>query len=130
MNIGIVEDNQSMGEMLAKGLELSGHEVTTYTNAQDCLRAVFLARFNGEQLPHDIIVTDLDLKESIDGAEMIRRIRHYIPASELPFLLMSGRNLVERNLLSQNLLDIRVMPKPVTAKEILKEVKRGMGNKE
>lgn len=127
MRIGIVEDNPQIAEMLRDGLKLSGNEVTVYTNAQDCIAAVLGARFNNIVLPHDILVTDLDLGSGIDGAEMLRRLRQFISPAELPCIIMSGRDLIEMNLMSQNLFDVPLMQKPLTPLSLLKEIKKVAG---
>ena len=129
MKIGIVEDTPTIAEMLRDGLQLSGNEVIIYHNAQECIAAVLGARFNNEQLPHDILVSDLDLGLGIDGAEMIRRLRQFIAPQELPCIIMSGNDIVELNLLSQNLFDIRIMQKPLTSLSLLKEIKREVAKK-
>lgn len=128
LRIGIVEDNAVISEMLQAALQLSGNEVVIYSNAQECINALISAHWQNEKL-HDIVLTDLDLGQSIDGAEMIRRVRQFIPAEELAFLMMSGHDLVEQNLLKQNLLDIRVLLKPIKPSELLKELKREVAKK-
>lgn len=127
MRIGIVEDNAAIAEIFEKGLKLSGNEVVIYTNAQDAMAAILGARFNNEAIPHDVLITDLDLGQGIDGAEMIRRLRQFLSEDELPLLIMSGQDLAEQNLLSKNLLDIRVLPKPITPSGLLKEARKITG---
>ena len=127
VRVGLVEDNAVIGEMLQVGLKLSGNEVTLYTNAQDCISALLGARFNGKELPFDILVTDLDLGQGIDGAEMVRRLRQFIPPNDLQYMIMSGRDIIELNLLACNLLDIRILQKPITPTSLLKEMKRILG---
>lgn len=129
MRIGIVEDNAAIGEMLHTGLKLSGNEVTLYTNAQEAISAILGARFNNKILPHDVLIVDLDLGQSIDGAEMIRRLRQYLAPQDLPCILMSGRDLLELNLISQNLFDVRVLQKPITPSTLLKEAKKEVAGK-
>lgn len=129
MRIGLVEDNTQIAEMLEVGLNLSGNEVTIYRNAQKCMTAILEARFNDMPLPHDILISDLDLGQGIDGAEMIRRLRQFITPQELPVIIMSGRDLVELNLLSQNLFDIRILQKPITPGALLKEIRREVSGK-
>lgn len=124
MRIGVVEDNVTIRDMLKVGLELSGNQVGVYSCAQDCIAAILGARFNNTELPHDILVTDLDLGQGIDGAEMIRRLRQFITPTELPCIIMSGRDIIELNLLSLNLFDIRVVQKPITPSSLLKEMKK------
>ncbi|MEO9028313.1 MAG: response regulator, partial [Ktedonobacteraceae bacterium] len=123
MRIGIVEDDRNIREMLLEGLALSGNQVVGYTNAQEAINSILGARFNGQPLPYDILVTDLDLGQGIDGAEMIRRLRQFISPAELPCIIISGNNLAELNLLSQNLFDIKIMQKPLTPLSLLKELK-------
>jgi CheY-like chemotaxis protein len=124
MRIGIVEDDYQTRIMLKEGLSLSGNQVEVYSNAQECINAVLGARFNGHELPHDILVTDLELGIGIDGAEMIRRMRQFIGPQELPCIIMSGNDLQELHLLRENLFDIRILQKPLTSLSLLKEVKR------
>lgn len=128
MRIGIVEDNPTIAGMLKDGLQLSGNNVTVYHTAQECIAAILGARFNDpEFLPHDVLITDLDLGSGIDGAEMIRRLRQFISPAELPCIIMSGRDLIEMNLMSQNLFDIPLIQKPLTPLSLLKEIKKVAG---
>lgn len=129
MKIGIVEDNQLIGEMLQNGLSLSGNEVIWYRNAQECLIATLEAWFSRSILP-DILVSDLDLGQGIDGAEMIKRLREFIRPADLPVLIMSGRDLIELNLVSQGFFDIRILRKPVTPTILLKEIRRELATQE
>ncbi len=121
MNIGLVEDSPALGEMLKAGLELSGNTVVLYECAQEAISAILLARFNGEPLPHEVLVTDLDLGQGVDGAELIRRVRQFLTPEELPIILLSGSDLIERQLLSQD--HVRLLKKPLTPGTIDKAIK-------
>ena len=129
MRIYVVEDNLQVGEFLRQGLILSGNEVKLYTDAQVCIKEVLNAWFNRSTLP-DVLVTDLDLGQGIDGVEMIKRLRKFIPPLDLPVVIISGRDVVELNRLSNYLFDIRVLQKPVTATTLLKEIKQDVFRKE
>lgn len=123
MKIGIVEDNKQIGGMLQCGLQLSGNEVAWYHNAEECLKALLEMWFNRAELP-DILVTDLDLGQGICGEEMIKLLRVFIQPADLPVLIMSGKSIMELNLLSQDLFDIRILQKPVTSSTLLREIER------
>lgn len=123
MKIGIIEDNQQIGEVLQCGLQISGNEVVLYKNAEECLKTIFEAWFNGDEVP-DILVSDLDLGKGISGEEMIKILRLFIRSTELPILIMSGKSIAELNLVNQDLFDARILQKPVTALSLLNEIKR------
>src|SRR2546425_5641178 len=79
----IVEDEQSVVDLLRKGLEPEGFQVIAAHNGQAGLRAVTEAR-------PDLIILDLTLPE-LDGFELCRRIRRQPESARLPILVLSGR---------------------------------------
>lgn len=111
-------------EMFQTSFEIAGHQVITYERAQECMNACISAKLAGKMQPHDIVIVHINLGESIDGAEMIRRIRQFVPADELKFIIMSGEDLVDRNLLEQNLFTIPVLTIPIKPSELIKQVKK------
>jgi CheY-like chemotaxis protein len=109
MDIGIVMKHVDKAKVLKEGLIASGCKVTIYTTAQEALNAILGAKFNNRPLPHKLLLLDLDLGEGINGPELVRRIRQYANKSELTFILMNGRSVHEESLVSDNLLDVRVV---------------------
>src|SRR5207244_8223615 len=79
----IVEDEQSVVDLLRKGLEAEGFQVIAAYNGQTGLRAVTEAR-------PDLLILDLTLPE-LDGFELCRRIRRQPETARLPILVLSGR---------------------------------------
>ncbi len=88
MNIGILDDNPVIGNMLQEALNLSGYRATSYTDTQ-----VFLARAtqepqSGQCARFDMLIVDFNLAGGFSGAEVIQRVRLY--DSTLPIILLSA----------------------------------------
>src|SRR5712691_5346077 len=79
----IVEDEQSVVDLLKKSLEPEGFQVIAAYNGQAGLRAVTEAR-------PDLLILDLTLPE-LDGFELCRRLRKQPETARLPILVLSGR---------------------------------------
>ena len=78
MRLLIVEDDASIAEPLAVGLERQGYEVTWVRNGADALNAA----------PHDLVLLDLGLPD-LDGQVVCRRLRD---RSEVPIVVVTARS--------------------------------------
>src|SRR5437867_9641967 len=111
----IVEDEQSVVDMLRKGLEPEGFQVIAAYNGQAGLRAVTEAR-------PDLLILDLTLP-GLDGFELCRRIRKQPETARLPILVLSGRaEEVDRVVMLELGADDYVT-KPFSPKELVARVK-------
>ena len=78
----LVEDEFLLADMVAHVLGDHGFEVFTVANAQDALRHLTCGS------PCDILLTDINLPGSIDGAALARIARELRP--DLPVVYASG----------------------------------------
>jgi CheY-like chemotaxis protein len=82
IRILLVEDEFLIAEWVAESLSEQGFAVHAASNARDALR--FLAG-----APVDILFTDINLADGMDGAALARRARAMLP--ELPVIYASAR---------------------------------------
>jgi CheY-like chemotaxis protein len=111
MHVGIVEDNPGIAEMLATMLTLEQHSTERFENAQEAMRQVLDAQQNGRP-SFDLMLVDLMLPGSIDGAEFISRVREMLPSTETRFILITGSGYGYEALERKHLLDIPLLSKP------------------
>jgi PAS domain S-box-containing protein len=78
----IVDDEESIREMLASVLEIDGHHLMTAGDGQDALRQAT------EFIP-DLVLLDVMLPD-LDGFEVCRRLRVHPILDEVPIIMMTG----------------------------------------
>src|SRR5437879_6810749 len=111
----IVEDEQSVVDLLRKGLEPEGFQVIAAYNGQAGLRAVAEAR-------PDLIILDLTLPE-LDGFELCRRIRRQPESARLHILVLRGRTEEVDKVVLLELGADDYVTKPFSPKELVARVK-------
>jgi CheY-like chemotaxis protein len=79
----LVEDEPLLGELMTEALIDQGYEVHTAPDARDALRHLL----SGADV--DILFTDIDLGEGMDGAALAKLAREMRP--KLPIVYTSGR---------------------------------------
>src|ERR1700739_2259164 len=82
IRILLVEDEFLIAEWVAESLSEQGFAVHAASNARDALRYLATA-------PVDVLFTDINLAEGMDGAALARRARQMSP--ELPVIYASAR---------------------------------------
>ena len=80
-NILIVDDSESIRELVALTLESSGYQVHKGVDGQDALKY-----FDGRTL--DLVITDLNMP-IMDGIELIREIRKKPEYATVPILMLT-----------------------------------------
>lgn len=80
-NILIVDDSESIRELVGLTLESSGYQVQKGVDGQDALKY-----FDGREL--DLVITDLNMP-IMDGIELIRQIRKNPAYATLPILMLT-----------------------------------------
>lgn len=80
-HILVVDDEESLSDLVATGLRLSGHTVTVASCGFDALRSA-------ETTAPDMVVLDVNLPD-IDGFEVCRRLREREP--QLPIMFLTAR---------------------------------------
>jgi DNA-binding response OmpR family regulator len=81
MRLLIVEDNEELAQLLAKGLQTAGYEADTLSTAEEA-RSVLQTTF------YAALILDLGLPDG-DGLELLREIRHR--HNPIPVLVLTAR---------------------------------------
>lgn len=111
MNIGIVTEDEQAGAAIHKTLTYEKHEAHWYSNAQEAMASVLNAQQNG-QPSHEVMLVDLCLQGSIDGAEFIKRVRERLPNTKTRFILITSRfDTGYDALMKKHLFDVHLMRK-------------------
>jgi two-component system OmpR family response regulator len=81
----VVDDEDSLVDLVATALRFAGYQVTTEQNGFDALRSVKTA-------PPDLVVLDVNMPD-LDGFEVCRRIRR--DGHEMPVIFLTARDGLE-----------------------------------
>lgn len=121
LTVLIVEDEEEMGAFIVDVLSESFHCEWARNGKIGLEKAQIL-------LP-DLIVTDVMMPE-MDGLEMCRQIRKYIPTSVIPVIMLTGKSDRQTELDSIRMnIDI-FLPKPFDANVLLLRARQLVGNHE
>jgi len=117
-NILLAEDDQSLRQFLAKGLQRAGHQVTGCADGLSALEVVESA----DGLRYDLLLADI-VMPGMDGIELARRAGERIPG--LRVLFITGFAAValkaQRGGSSR---DTKVLSKPFHLRDLVSEVER------
>lgn len=80
-NILVVDDSESIREVVSFTLQNEGYEVKVGNDGKDALKF-----FNGD--PIDLVITDLHMPE-MDGIELIKEIRNKEQYQRIPILFLT-----------------------------------------
>jgi DNA-binding response OmpR family regulator len=108
MRLLIVEDDRALATFLARGLESDGHRVRCAGNGAEAVAAYL------EELP-DLTILDLNLPV-MDGEQALREMRAV--DSQLPVLVLTGRQEVETRIRCLDLGADDLMLKPFSLHEL------------
>lgn len=111
MNILVVDDKQSLSELVAQFLG-QAHNVTTMENGLAAIS--WLQQGN---LP-DLVITDLEMPE-MDGFELIKRIKGSGVFSDIPIIVLSCRDSSSDRVECLRLGADDYMVKPFNPEELL-----------
>jgi DNA-binding response OmpR family regulator len=89
MQVGLLEDDVAIQEMLLLVLEDEGYTVTNYPNAGECLRAL-VPLTTRSQSPIELLIIDWRLGGNISGTEVIQQIRSNPVLDTLPIILTTA----------------------------------------
>lgn len=81
----VVDDEDSLVDLVATALRFAGYQVTTEQNGFDALRSVKAA-------PPDLVVLDVNMPD-LDGFEVCRRLRR--DGHEMPVIFLTARDNLE-----------------------------------
>jgi DNA-binding response OmpR family regulator len=91
----IVDDHEDTARLLARLLEMNGHEAKTVCDARRAMAAL-------EQHKPDVVVLDVMMPE-IDGPSLLRAIRANVAFSKTPVLMYSADFSKDRQAETQRL---------------------------
>lgn len=117
MKIGVVAQSTKLGKILKEGLETSGNQVELYESLREATSDVLEARFQRYALPCEILVVDLE-----QDSALIRRLRQFITAKELPIILLKNSNSLDLDI--NTLCDIRILSKPVEPARLFEAIEQ------
>jgi len=80
----VVDDDEVNRQMLARRLERRGYSVALAADGEQALRLV-------SEQPFDLVLLDL-IMPGTDGMTVLRRVRERFPETELPVIMVTGRD--------------------------------------
>jgi two-component system copper resistance phosphate regulon response regulator CusR len=114
VRILIVDDDPRTRELLAKGLEESGHEAEEAANGQEALDALAL-----RQGHHDLVLLDV-MMPVLDGWQTLERLRESLPS--VPVILLTARQELHERVQGLNLGADDYLIKPFAWSELLARI--------
>jgi CheY-like chemotaxis protein len=110
--IGLLEDNSRIAKLCITMLNLAGHEVILYEDAEECLNALFAIptgyKSNGTQffnepvkpsrpnLPVEVLILDLHLPD-MNGFELLHHLKTHPNTRSLPLIFCTAATENEVN---------------------------------
>ena len=110
----VVEDEPGLSEMLCEVLESSSYRVLLAANPEDAIQIA-----NSRDQDIDLLISDVDLRSTLDGTELAARFRNLRPESKV--MLMSGYSDVL--LTNPSSHRAAVLEKPFSAQQLLQAVR-------
>ena len=129
MQVGLLEDEVAIQEMLLLMLQDEGYTVVNFPDAETCLTALTSAVQQGTPLPVDLMIVDWRLNGSISGVEVIRHLQKVLHFNSLPIILTTAAAFNDPKEL-QELQDIHVtlLEKPFSIDELITLIKSLLPN--
>jgi len=90
VQIGILDDNSAILDLLSLSLQMTGHTVYTHMTSSSLLEVLFPSSPNNILLRYDLVILDLNLAETYSGADLLIMIRKTLSAEQLPIILMTA----------------------------------------
>jgi DNA-binding response OmpR family regulator len=124
MQIGLLEDDTAIQEMLRLVLQDEGYAVTIYPTAEECLNSLFTLAQQQKTTPIGLLIVDWRLAGSAPGTEVIRRLRSDGMFVTLPIILTTAAAFHDTDELKnlQN-LHVTLLEKPFAVDEIVNMIK-------
>jgi two-component system nitrogen regulation response regulator NtrX len=112
----VVDDQESMREMLSELLQMMGYEARAVDGGQQALQSL-------QETETDLVITDLNMP-GMDGMELMKRIKMLYPG--LPVIIITGYGTfnTERQVLSSGADGY--IPKPCTINRVQETVNQAL----
>jgi DNA-binding response OmpR family regulator len=120
MQIGLLEDDTAIQEMLRLVLEDEDYTVVIYPTAEACLDALLTDEGEQVSVPIDLLIVDLHLARAVSGIEIIRLLRNEPSYASLPIILTTAASFIDVKDLSD--LHINFLEKPFDIDNIVKMI--------
>ncbi len=111
----VVEDEPTIREFVCEILESEGFSTVDYETADDAWKAF------GEGVNVNLLITDIRMPGTMDGAQLTRQVHTEWPA--LPIIVMSGHETPETADIGD---DITFLPKPWTIGNLTYQVMKAV----
>ena len=98
MQIGLLEDDTAIQEMLCIVLKDAGYDVIMYSTANDCLNTLFASVQEQNSSPLDLLIVDWRLLGPISGTDVIRQLRANDTLRSLPIILTTAATITDDEL--------------------------------
>ena len=122
MNIGLLEDDAAIQEMLRLVLQDEGYTVIIYSTADECLQALLEQQQEPATSPIDLLIVDWRLSGSVSGIEVIRRLRNTLIYTSLPIILTTAAAFNDTDELKA--LHISLLEKPFAIDDMVDLIKQ------
>jgi DNA-binding NtrC family response regulator len=114
----IVDDKDSLRDMLSKTLSMEGFDVATAADGNDALRLADARRF-------DVVLTDLKLP-SMDGIEVLSKLKDMDPSQQI--IMMTAFGTIETAVRAMKLGAFDFLTKPFDPEHLTLLLKRALEN--
>lgn len=118
MQIGLLEDDVAIQELLRLVLEDAKYTAITYPAADACLSAL-LDKEQGP-VPIDLLIVDLRLPRAVSGIEVIRQLRSDPRLSSLPIILTTAASFSDIEDVSD--FHVNFLEKPFDVDDLVKMI--------
>ena len=119
MNIGLLEDNAPIINLITTMLEMAGHHVSVYTGGKPLLESVF-----GTITSYDLLISDLGLPGELSGFDVIQALQQTKPTGNLPIIVVSGASQQELARIQTNHPSVAVVRKPFSMHLLLQLIEQ------
>ena len=117
MNIGLLEDNAGICNMLDEALTLAGHHVCVYSKPTTFLAAVIPEHAPTTPASFDLLIIDLLLPEVLSGLQVLHSVKMHYP--DLPVILISAASRFHIVAALEDLPGVKAFRKPFKVSDLL-----------
>jgi DNA-binding response OmpR family regulator len=126
MNIGLLEDNPAIVELIETALDMQGYQMQSFVNGERLLFGLLASRSvqDDSALPYSLLIVDYLLPGGMNGGEVIAVLRKRYPPEILPIILISGANPTDLVEVQAQFPDVTILQKPFALKTLLAVMER------
>ncbi len=124
VNIGLLEDNPAILDLMQTALEMVGHTIGTHAYGESLLNTLF-ERYNAVPslpLPYDLLIVDLNLSSEPSGLDVITSIYRLLTPEVLPIIVVSAASIEHLNQLRERFPMLPIIRKPFALKTLLQSI--------